>query len=102
MMRRPPRSALFPYTTLFQSEAAAIAAAQHGRVAVEQLYACRFTKSSIERGVEAGRLHRVHVGVFALGHLAPSRPGRSEEPTSELQSRQNTVCRLLFEKKKKI
>lgn len=55
------------------SRAAEIAAAQNGRITTRQLHACGFSRRSIERGVEAGRLHRVHVGVYALGHLAPSR-----------------------------
>ncbi len=56
------------------SEAAAIAARQHGRITTQQLLdACSFTNSSIEGAVRAGRLHRVHWGVYAVGHLAPSR-----------------------------
>jgi very-short-patch-repair endonuclease len=56
-------------------KAAEIAARQHGRITTEQLHGCGFTPKSIERGVQAGRLHRLHVNVFALGHLAPSREG---------------------------
>src|SRR3712207_7962352 len=96
MIRRPPRSTLFPYTTLFRSlgERAAghVAAAgvvggvpAGGQVLLGQL-------------VLAGR-HGVVLGggqVLALPHGA----GRSEEHTSELQSRQYLVCRLLLEKKK--
>src|SRR2546421_6847715 len=80
MIRRPPRSTLFPYTTLFRS----------------------------------ARLFPVRQGGHPLetvGRLAPRRarepaeqrhdPGRSEEHTSELQSRSDLVCRLLLEKKKK-
>jgi very-short-patch-repair endonuclease len=55
--------------------AAAIAAQQHGRITAQQLYACEFSDKSIERAVQAGRLHRVHQGVYALGHLAPNRLG---------------------------
>lgn len=55
--------------------AAEIAAEQHGRVTIEQLRRCGFGKGSIEKGVRSGRLHRVHTGVFALGHLAPDRAG---------------------------
>jgi hypothetical protein len=57
------------------AEAAAIAAKQHGRITTKQLYACGFSKKSIERAVDAGRLHRVHRGVYAVGHLAPNRLG---------------------------
>src|SRR5258707_8582388 len=74
MIRRPPRSTLFPYTTLFRSHDA-----QH-RI--------RFRRHRYQR-VLPGRLRRPTVIV------------RSEEHTSELQSRQYLVCRLLLEKKKK-
>src|SRR5688572_32683651 len=83
MIRRPPRSTLFPYTTLFRSGDA-------------------FRR--------AGDVHRADV-VDAVGmHVAPRLPivphveqlaVRSEEHTSELQSQSNLVCRLLLEKKKK-
>src|SRR3712207_7301422 len=81
MIRRPPRSTLFPYTTLFRS---------HGR---------------------HGRRHRHgdadgHAAAAGRGRRAARRPARhlavrSEEHTSELQSRQYLVCRLLLEKKKR-
>src|SRR3712207_8525943 len=79
MIRRPPRSTLFPYTTLFRSEA-------HGGAPGVDVDG--------EADV-AGQLDRCAVGVG-------DRPGaaRSEEHTSELQSRQYLVCRLLLEKKK--
>lgn len=57
------------------AEAAGIAAVQNGRITAGQLRGCGFGNSSIENGVRAGRLHRVHKGVYALGHLAPSRLG---------------------------
>src|SRR3712207_6859294 len=94
MIRRPPRSTLFPYTTLFRSEDEAGAAdaglavderdlSEHARVLVlAQLLA--------DQLLAARRLHL---------HRAPAL--RSEEHTSELQSRQYLVCRLLLEKKKK-
>lgn len=56
-------------------KAAEIAARQHGRVTTAQLRACGFGNGSIEKAVAAGRLHRVHTGVYAVGHLAPSRLG---------------------------
>src|SRR3989442_9918058 len=71
MIRRPPRSTLFPYTTLFRSLAARAAGGGHGD----------------QRG---------HALAVALRHHR----GRSEEHTSELQSRPHLVCRLLLEKKK--
>src|SRR2546430_7132960 len=72
MIRRPPRSTLFPYTTLFRS--------------------CRAT-----RKMRKGASSRACDGTICS---AP-RPTRSEEHTSELQSQSNLVCRLLLEKKKK-
>src|SRR5439155_25072031 len=77
--RRPPSSPLFPYTTLFRSPHRPLAAARSGR-------APRARRSSDG----AVRAHAAHPGA-----------GRSEEHTSELQSRVHLVCRLLLEKKKK-
>src|SRR3712207_8010006 len=85
MIRRPPRSTLFPYTTLFRSAQATLLDVDHGT------YPFVTSSSTTSGGVCAG-----------LG-LAPQRIGgvlRSEEHTSELQSRQYLVCRLLLEKKK--
>src|SRR2546426_4145603 len=79
MIRRPPRSTLFPYTTLFRS-----------RVPLLQKTACAAHGST-----RPGRADEV--GNLSLGLL----PDRSEEHTSELQSPCNLVCRLLLEKKKK-
>src|SRR3712207_6940183 len=92
MIRRPPRSTLFPYTTLFRSPLG---------TAREQRPAARRT------GVAAGPGARRHRGGPRGPHVraadpAPSPGARSEEHTSELQSRQYLVCRLLLEKKKKI
>src|SRR2546427_7446689 len=82
MIRRPPRSTLFPYTTLFRSAALATGPARpaatgpiHGLAA---------------QGMRGGR-----------GRCAALENTRSEEHTSELQSQSNLVCRLLLEKKKK-
>src|SRR5687768_17893915 len=89
MIRRPPRSTLFPYTTLFRSDVAeAQRAAAGARVLGERAdvrgptTACERTARE-ERAVERGALRR------------------SEEHTSELQSRLHLVCRLLLEKKKR-
>src|SRR3712207_8252681 len=100
MIRRPPRSPLFPYTTLFRSEDTLLAHARDGLVGGE----------AERRGVEEHevRLHLPEVdgetGVGqALGETARVRVvvrephDRSEEHTSELQSRQYVVCRLLLE-----
>src|SRR4051812_49650251 len=80
MIRRPPTSTLFPYTTLFRS------ARQYSGT--------------------AGRVENGQIGVFlgygsSKGHALIDRELRSEEHTSELQSHVNLVCRLLLEKKKK-
>src|SRR3712207_6890689 len=82
MIRRPPRSTLFPYTTLFRSKLA--------------------------EGLSRGRVRKVHVTLnralkdaVRWRYLSRNPAGRSEEHTSELQSRQYLVCRLLLEKKKK-
>src|SRR2546422_8547611 len=87
MIRRPPRSTLFPYTTLFRSGVPGldIKAGKYPviiRVEVEIV------------AVEQGRRHVGRAFVIAPGD------GRSEEHTSELQSRLHLVCRLLLEKKK--
>src|SRR2546430_9714587 len=78
MIRRPPRSTLFPYTTLFRSAPRQGAGRGPGGA----------------RSVDAERPH-------GPGRPELGRTGRSEEHTSELQSQSNLVCRLLLEKKKK-
>src|SRR3712207_6938955 len=83
MIRRPPRSTLFPYTTLFRSAHTIVRAA---------------SRSLMVASDPATPLSRI-----AISYGAPSswmRESRSEEHTSELQSRQYLVCRLLLEKKK--
>src|SRR3712207_7157600 len=90
MIRRPPRSTLFPYTTLFRSLDLAVSLAIGGDCLADlaQLRAA---------GVRPGRLGPDGVPV---GRCPRRRcTGRSEEHTSELQSRQYLVCRLLLEKK---
>src|SRR2546427_6046189 len=78
MIRRPPRSTLFPYTTLFRSE-----------------------QDVLEQPDAARRVRGVHLGRTELGARGEEPLVRSEEHTSELQSQSNLVCRLLLEKKKK-
>src|SRR2546430_11404987 len=89
MIRRPPRSTLFPYTTLFRSpgrdpDHVAVVAAGEPPVAGEH-----------QEDRALGVLANLQEGVRVL------HPGRSEEHTSELQSQSNLVCRLLLEKKTK-
>src|SRR5256885_9878850 len=88
MIRRPPRSTLFPYTTLFRSVGQDV------------------DEHAARRGC-ADRVRREHVLAHLVLHVLgpdqpenPRPPGRSEEHTSELQSPCNLVCRLLLEKKK--
>src|SRR5260370_26259335 len=86
MIRRPPRSTLFPYTTLFRSRGlAGLRVGRRGRAGGDRL-----------RGVGAVTHQVRHERRDFKRHLFP----RSEEHTSELQSHLNLVCRLLLEKKK--
>src|SRR2546426_4881576 len=80
MIRRPPRSTLFPYTTLFRSLGQKLAPVE-----------------GVDINLAGGRL----VAADKVAGQADARDGRSEEHTSELQSPCNLVCRLLLEKKKK-
>src|SRR2546427_9282720 len=95
MIRRPPRSTLFPYTTLFRSPAISIAGLgqSDGDGHLENPCSGRFHSSP-----PVVRTHPVRLVVAAPGGCA--QPERSEEHTSELQSQSNLVCRLLLEKKK--
>src|SRR5690606_41943744 len=91
---RPPRSTLFPYTTLFRSRFEAAGFRCFGPTAAgAQLEGSKaFTKSFLER-------HSIPTARYRT--FTALEPARSEEHTSELQSRENLVCRLLLEKKKK-
>src|SRR3712207_7012040 len=99
MIRRPPRSTLFPYTTLFRSETGrrARVGEDAGAQQVAEL-ADAPAEGALLGAVElADAVHRHAVAVVAV----PVVRERSEEHSSELQSRQYLVCRLLLEKKKK-
>src|SRR3712207_7720635 len=87
MIRRPPRSTLFPYTTLFRSNERPVAGIEAG----------------VLRPVSGKLVEHYPASAGALEHEHPrgTLRARSEEHTSELQSRQYLVCRLLLEKKKK-
>src|SRR5688572_32444892 len=93
MIRRPPRSTLFPYTTLFRSSLCLVAAEQpeHARLLLgfHALSIDNQSSSELTRDTSPG------LTIPCIGSL------RSEEHTSELQSQSNLVCRLLLEKKKK-
>src|SRR2546430_3188456 len=91
MIRRPPRSTLFPYTTLFRSGSSSV----------------RITATQERRGVGSW-VWRVGWELSVISSPSETKTGersprylRSEEHTSELQSQSNLVCRLLLEKKKK-
>src|SRR2546429_5032715 len=90
MIRRPPRSTLFPYTTLFRSDVA-LRAPVIGEVAGRVLHDAH--ANAVERPGAPGR------GAGLAGMAGRLHRRRSEEHTSELQSRLHLVCRLLLEKK---
>src|SRR2546429_3429321 len=85
MIRRPPRSTLFPYTTLFRSDIAPM-----NRSQIEKISKALADETRL----------RIFESISRCGHLTCGEL-RSEEHTSELQSRLHLVCRLLLEKKKK-
>src|SRR2546427_6975966 len=86
MIRRPPRSTLFPYTTLFRSHAVFVRS-PHAHARVRSV------------STDAAKAAPGVIGVLTGADVAADK--RSEEHTSELQSQSNLVCRLLLEKKKR-
>src|SRR5256885_2676567 len=86
MIRRPPRSTLFPYTTLFRSLA--------------MKYIPTDDTVAVGEHVVTSGMDRIFPRDLPVGTVTEIKPGRSEEHTSELQSPCNLVCRLLLEKKK--
>src|SRR5688572_32420366 len=95
MIRRPPRSTLFPYTTLFRSPGQHREHDRERQVRVRRDLRQRDDAPQVRHEDEAEDRGQVGGEAHAL------RPDRSEEHTSELQSQSNLVCRLLLEKKKK-
>src|SRR3712207_7395674 len=93
MIRRPPRSTLFPYTTLFRSRQ------QEALDLLERRAGAQRVVSGISSAWLAARRERPEMLAVESDLFHPARV-RSEEHTSELQSRQYLVCRLLLEKKK--
>src|SRR5256885_8837356 len=91
MIRRPPRSTLFPYTTLFRSG---------GGGATSRQRRITGARGAMRSAAGGDRSQRVGAVRRAPGARSASLEGRSEEHTSELQSPCNLVCRLLLEKKK--
>src|SRR3712207_9312361 len=93
MIRRPPRSTLFPYTTLFRSPRT------DGPRVLRRLHADAGARAGAVRILSRHRSTKAHRSESSAAR--GNREARSEEHTSELQSRQYLVCRLLLEKKKK-
>src|SRR2546421_7316631 len=97
MIRRPPRSTLFPYTTLFRSDAALLAAGADFALGqwIDRQWIGHGASTARETDRKSTRLNSSHdqisYAVFCL---------KTEKHTSELQSRSDIVCRLLLEKKK--
>src|SRR2546422_2038691 len=91
MIRRPPRSTLFPYTTLFRSRV---------QLAVRDAVEPEGHESRASEGEHHQPERAPRQGRLARRHHQPEQRERSEEHTSELQSRLHLVCRLLLEKKK--
>src|SRR3989441_4671735 len=104
MIRRPPRSTLFPYTTLFRSLVIGVQDEQHVQRMLQRLGGRVFHLGGLEHHVqEIARIAQIVVRVGVRHpHRVPvgERRERSEEHTSELQSLAYLVCRLLLEKKR--
>src|SRR3712207_8952222 len=98
MIRRPPRSTLFPYTTLFRSSSISPPPA-NGRSGRRARRSPTGSSPAISRSSDGHPAPRRRPEPSFRRRLAPQPPPRSEEHTSELQSRQYLVCRLLLEKK---
>src|SRR2546422_7663572 len=98
MIRRPPRSTLFPYTTLFRS------CEQWCKRQCKLYFAPSLSPNDLKTQLESGdirKLEKLAPGNKKQPHYRIHLNSRSEEHTSELQSRLHLVCRLLLEKKKK-
>src|SRR4051794_41624277 len=102
MVRRPPRSTLFPYTTLFRSRLECLLGLRGGRDGRDELLlALRLLLQPRQRLLDRLQVGQDHLGLDRRD-VARRVDGRSEEHTSELQSPVHLVCRLLLEKKKQI
>src|SRR5690606_40384885 len=102
MLRPPPRPTLFPYTTLFRSADITIAMGFAGHMLIELIQPLDNEPSVYQETIALRGYGFHHAGIACADVDADSRANqRSEEHTSELQSRENLVCRLLLEKKKK-
>src|SRR3712207_8168486 len=101
MIRRPPRSTLFPYTTLFRSPVHGQAAAVTQTLVAADLHLAADVGGHLAAQVTLDAEVLVDVVAQPQQVLVAEVPDRSEEHTSELQSRQYLVCRLLLEKNNK-
>src|SRR2546430_7461097 len=99
MIRRPPRSTLFPYTTLFRSNCKAVAEKIGPNSLLKQIAAQRFDADYYRQASPYDLAPQVRVPTLMVQSWTDPAV-RSEEHTSELQSQSNLVCRLLLEKKK--
>src|SRR3712207_8390944 len=98
MIRRPPRSTLFPYTTLFRSQAITNGAKVILLTNLDSCSGAAIAANAKSQGVKVIDYDRLTLDTDATDYYV----SRSEEHTSELQSRQYLVCRLLLEKKNTI
>src|SRR3712207_6919764 len=98
MIRRPPRSTLFPYTTLFRSRAWDLL--EEAEQQYLKTIPCPVCKAHALKAISVTKEHKCRLGALISMLLNGRSVERSEEHTSELQSRQYLVCRLLLEKKK--
>src|SRR2546426_6378119 len=96
MIRRPPRSTLFPYTTLFRSHS------RDGKTETKQLDFRELEKMFNDLKAQKAQLTLARVAALKDANEVSAQLERSEEHTSELQSPCNLVCRLLLEKKKHV
>src|SRR3712207_8576819 len=101
MIRRPPRSTLFPYTTLFRSFYPVIYFEGEGTNTEISEYS-KFIDGVILASACYYNITNLEKNLLTFARIFDNEPIRSEEHTSELQSRQYLVCRLLLEKKKHI
>src|SRR5256885_12754204 len=96
MIRRPPRSTLFPYTTLFRSHRVAPGVVYYGVMQGERLIG--FASSTVDTSESSITIDDYFVADLPVGGKPRRASARSEEHTSELQSPCNLVCRLLLDK----
>src|SRR5256886_5642917 len=99
MIRRPPRSTLFPYTTLFRSVVLLVFSIVSWALIVDKAWQFRRIRRQTIEFLKVFRDGRRPSIIYAVARRTRESP-RSEEHTSELQSQSNLVCRLLLEKKK--